>query len=329
MGVVRVEVTRAGVTESVHGVHVVVARGSGSALVAGNADFLTFARSAVKPMQALPVIADGAAATFGLTPRETAILCASHSGEPFHVEAVRGVLNKAGAAESDLACGAHPPMGAAAADALVAAGEAPGRLHNNCSGKHAGMLLLARHQGWPQAGYHLPAHPLQARLRAEIARWADVLPETIVTGTDGCGVPTYALPLSRLAGMFARFADAAGGGAVRQVTDAMTTHPEYVAGTDRLCTALMRACRGRVIAKVGAEGVYCAADLESGTGIALKVEDGGRRAAETALVAVLQTIGVLGDDEANQVAGWREPVLENTRGEVVGGLRAFVTLDRA
>ena len=329
MGAVRVDVTRGAVTESVHHVHVVAARSSGPLMSAGDAGFLTFARSAVKPMQALPLVADGAAAAFGVTSREIAIACASHSGEAFHIDAVRSLLEKAGADESDLACGAHPPMGPAAAEALLAAGEAPGRVHNNCSGKHAGMLLLARHHAWPHAGYQLPGHPVQQRMLAEIARWTGVDAAAIPTGTDGCGVPTFALPLRSLAMAFARFADAAAGGDARQIAEAMTLHAEYIGGTGRPCTALMRACRGRVIAKVGAEGVYCAADLETGMGVALKVEDGSKRAAEAALMAVLLDIGVLRAEDADAVREWLEPSLVNTRGEVVGSLRTQVTMERA
>jgi len=209
------------------------------------------------------------------------------------------LLCRIGAGEEALACGAHWPFAAAAAQALRAAEERPGRIHNNCSGKHAGMLALARHHGWPLAGYHELEHPVQQRMLREVVRWTDVDADEIGLGVDGCGVVTFALPLFALARGFARLAAEArrGGTGSAIVLQAMVMHPFLVGGSERLCTELMQAAAGRIVVKVGAEGVYCAAVPGAELGIALKVHDGATRAAEPALLAVLQALGVIGGDD--------------------------------
>jgi L-asparaginase II len=325
-----VEVLRAGAVESQHTVHVAVAEGEGHAVAGcGDASLLTFARSAVKPFQALPLVEDGVLQKYGFGDAELALACASHSGEPEHVELARGMLRRIGSGEEDLACGAHAPFHAASARALRESGAKPGRLHNNCSGKHAGMLALARLHGWPLEGYQEAAHPVQQRMLREMSRWCDVPESEIVVGVDGCGVATFAVPLSALARGFARYATAAAaGGATAHVAGAMAANPHLVAGHERMCTALMEATAGRVLAKVGAEGVYGAMIPTARMGVVLKVADGARRAAEPALLAVLQELGLLRDAEAARLASYAEPPVENTRGEVVGQLRARVRLER-
>ena len=332
MGVSEVRVWRGGIIESRHRVHVAVV-GAGGALrcSAGDPGLIAFARSAVKPVQAVPLLEDGVAERFQLSPRELAICCASHSGEPMHVEAAAGILRKIGAGEESLACGPHAPFDADAAEALRAEGRAPGRLHNNCSGKHAGMLALARHHGWPLVGYQELEHPVQQRMLAEMARWSGVEAGSIATGVDGCGVVTFGLPLTGMARMFAALAAGArrneAPGAV--VVRAMVTHPELVAGTHRMCTALMKASHGRIFAKVGAEGVYCAGIPGAELGVALKVEDGAVRAAEPALLSVLQRLGVLNPDELAELEQWSQPPITNTRQERVGHIDALIELESA
>jgi L-asparaginase II len=215
-----------------------------------------------------------------------------------------------------------------AAEALRDAGVAPGRVHNNCSGKHVGMLALARVHGWPVAGYQELQHPVQRRLLREIARWTGSIDEEIPTAVDGCGVVTYALPLKAMASGFARMAAAARAGdpVVSRVVHAMVRWPEYVGGTARLCTQVMRVVGGRIFAKVGAEGVYCAGIPGAELGVALKVEDGATRAAEPLLLAVLKALGLLSDDEMAGLAQYAEPDIENTRNERVGHLHAVVEL---
>jgi L-asparaginase II len=325
----RVEVWRGATIESVHEVCVAVCDADGRLRAgAGETERILFARSAVKPLQALPLVEDGVAERLQMSGQELALACASHSGEPIHVDAAARLLRRIGAGEDALACGAQRPWSEVAARALQRSGREPGRLHNNCSGKHAGMLALAHHHGWPLHGYHRLEHPVQRRMLEEMARWTCVAVEEIATAVDGCGVVTFALPLSRWAAAFARFAAAArrADGGAPDVLGAMVRHPEYVAGSDRLCTQLMRVAGGRIAVKLGAEGVYCAAVPGAELGIAIKVADGARRAVEPALVAVLRNLGLLSGDEVAELERFAEPDVHNTRGERVGAIRARVDL---
>lgn len=329
MSKLQVEVARGGLVESVHDVDVAVARGDTVVARAGEPGRMLFARSAVKPFQALPLVEDGVVERYGLTSEELALACASHSGEPRHVEVARSVLEKVGLPESALACGPHEPFDDSAREALRAAGRAPGRAHNNCSGKHAGMLALASAHGWPTEGYQEADHPVQLRMLAEIARWTGLDVSEIGTAVDGCGVVTFAMPLAALARAFARLAAAAevGDPGPAAVVTAMTTHPFLVGGTDRLCTRLMEVTGGRILAKVGAEGVYGAAALDRGLGLALKARDGAKRAAEVALLGLLDDLGLLQPGELAQLDRWARPEVRNTRDEVVGRIRPVVALD--
>ncbi len=323
-----VEITRGATVESRHIVHVAVAHADRGLIAwCGDAHDVSFVRSAIKMFQALPLAEDGVIARFGLTSEEVALCTASHNAEPFHVAAAQAILAKAGVTEDALACGPHPPMYAPAAEALERSGVTPGRIHNNCSGKHAGMLALARHHGWPTEKYHGADHPVQRRVLSTLSVWSGVEPSAVPLGVDGCGLPTFALPLDRTALACARFAAAA----VRDtpaatIVRAMTTHPEFVAGTGRLCTELMRAAGGRVFAKVGAEGYYCAGVPEQALGIALKVADGARRASEPALLAVLHGLAVLSTSELARLRDFAQPIVTNTRGETVGEVRARLSL---
>ena len=325
----RVEVMRGGIVESVHDVDVAVVRGDDLAARAGSPDRVLFARSAVKPFQALPLVEDGVLDRYGLGLEELALACASHSSEPRHVAVARSTLEKAGVEASALACGPHPPFDEEAAAALRAAGEAPGRIHNNCSGKHAGMLALAKAHGWPLEGYHEPGHPVQQRMLDEIERWTGVDRSAIRTGVDGCGVVTFAVPLAGLARAFGRLAAAASAGepGPETVVEAMAAHPFLVAGSGRLGTRLAEVTGGRVLAKVGAEGVYGAMVRDRELGIALKARDGAKRAGETALMGVLEALGVLEPDEWDALESWARPVVRNTRDEAVGGVRPVVELE--
>ena len=328
MDPVVVEVARGGTIESRHVVHVAVAAPQREALAAswGVATHVSFVRSAIKLFQALPLVEDGGVDRFALTDQELAVCTASHNAEPFHVSAARSILVKAGVEESALACGPHPPLHAPSAMALIARGEAPGRIHNNCSGKHAGMLALAALHGWPLAGYHRLEHPVQQRVLKTLADYADIAISRIDIGIDGCGLPTFALPLDRVARACARVAAAAADGipAPSRVLQAMTQHPEFVAGTGRLCTDLMRATSGRLFAKVGAEGYYCAGVVAGHYGIAMKVEDGAKRASEPALLAVLRALDLMTEGELATLCEYAQPRVLNTRGEVVGEIRARV-----
>lgn len=325
-----VEVLRGDVVESVHRVHVAVAHAEqGPTASAGNPAHHSFVRSAIKMFQVLPFVESGGADHFALTREELALCTASHGGEPFHVATARAILAKARVTETALACGPHLPLHEPTAAAMMAAGEEPGRIHNNCSGKHAGMLACCVHQQWVTNGYHRAAHPLQQRILSTIERWMGVKAEDVSQATDGCGLPTFALPLDGVAEGCAKFAAAVADAvpAPRRIFTAMVEHPEFVAGTDRLDTDVMRLARGRLFAKVGAEGFYAAGIPSLRLGVALKVEDGAKRAAEPALLAVLRAIDAISAAELERLSKYAQPEILNTRQEVVGHLRVLLTLD--
>jgi L-asparaginase II len=282
-----VEVVRGAVVEARHRVHVAVVRDGRSELSFGDPGLVTFFRSAAKPIQALPVVR----ARPDLDDAEIAIACASHLARPEQLEAVRRLLAKAPATEDELACGPEPT-----------------RLEHNCSGKHAGFLALSKARGWPSTGYHLPEHPCQREMHAAVAAAAEVAPEAIPTATDGCGVLTFALPLQAMAHAFARIAVLDGG---ERVHAAMRAHPDLIRGPLAADSQLMGR-DGGWIAKIGAEGLLCAA--ADGVGVALKTEDGDQRAILPALARLLEALGF----EPGDIG---VVVLENSRGEAVGELR--------
>jgi L-asparaginase II len=324
-----VDVMRGDVVESRHRVHVAVCHvDQGLIASAGNPAHHSFVRSAIKMFQVLPFVEAGGAEHFKLTGQELALCTASHGGEPIHVDAARAILTKARVAEAALACGPHLPLHEPTAHAMIAAGETPGRIHNNCSGKHAGMLAYCVMQQWVTKGYHRPAHPLQQRIRTTLERWMRVDADAVEQGVDGCGLPTFAVALDAVAEGCARFAGAATehGSAAQKIFEAMTTHPEFVAGTSRLDTDLMRTAGGRLFAKVGAEGFYCAGVPSMKLGFALKAEDGAKRAAECALLAVLHRFDALSAAELQELRDYANPNVLNTRDEVVGSISAQLVI---
>lgn len=319
-----VDVMRGDVVESSHHVHIAVGHAEqGLIASAGNPAHHSFVRSAIKMFQAMPLVEAGGVAHFGLTGEELALCTASHGGEPFHIAAARSILAKARVTDAALVCGPHPPLHEPAAQALLAAGEKPGRIHNNCSGKHAGMLACCVCQQWVTNGYHRPAHPLQQRIQSTLARWMRIDADQIEHAVDGCGLPTFAIALDAVAEGCARFAAAAADATTPAATifNAMVDHPELVAGTDRLDTDLMRVAAKRLIAKVGAEGFYCAAVPSRQIGVAIKVADGARRAAEPALLAVLHHMDVLTAADVARLEKYSQPKIFNTRQESVGHVR--------
>jgi len=324
----RVIVVRNGVVESSHAVHVAVVDARGRTVALGGDPIRsTYFRSSAKPLQALPLIEDGVAERWAFEDSELALCCASHGGEPEHVSGVRALLQKTEIDEASLECGAHLPMHVPSAHDLIQSGASAERIHNNCSGKHAGMLALAKHHGWPLKGYRHHDHPVQQRMLDEVSRWTGLQKAAIGVGVDGCGVSCFSLPVVAMAEAYAGFAEAAeNGGAAGAIVAAMTGHPWRVAGTGRLCTALMQATSGSVFAKVGAEGVYGAGIPERGWGVALKVEDGGWRAAEVALLSVLDQVGALHDVEAEALVPFRPRRLVNTCGDEVGTITAEIEL---
>ncbi len=319
----RVESTRGELVESVHRVSAAVVDATGRLIAsAGDPSLVTFSRSAAKPFQTIPLLDDGAAEAFGLGSEELALACASHSSERVHLDVASRFLAKIGATEDDLACGPHPPLGAAVAEMVVRTGHALTPRWSNCSGKHAAMLALARHRGWDSRGYERAGHPVQERMIEEVERWTEVPRQHMRFGVDGCTALCFGLPLTGMALSYARFAASAepAAGALRK---AMTAHPMLVAGTGRFCTEIMAAWPGGIIAKVGAEGVYSAALLEERIGISLKVEDGDMRSAPVALMGILRALVAAGPGaRALESLARREALpTRNTRGEITGVLR--------
>ncbi len=327
-----IEVHRGGRVESQHRVSAAAIDGLGRLVGwVGNPELLTFFRSAAKPLQALPMVADGAADAFQLTDREIAVCCASHSGEPAHVEAVRSILEKIGRSEDDLVCGPHWPFHKSSAKAMRESGQRPGRIHNNCSGKHAGMLAWCAHNGADSQDYHQPSHPVQQRICSEIGAWAGSECESLPVGIDGCGVPSFALPLNEMAAVYSRIilsAERDPQSAAARIAGAMTGEPFYVGGTGRLTNRIMETTGGRLLAKFGAEAVYCLADRDRGWGIALKIEDGSRRALGPAVIEFLAQLEMLTGDELAALNDRHDIPVKNTRGELVGEIKAAFTVKR-
>ena len=324
-----VEALRGDIVESTHRVHVAVAHADqGLIASAGNPAHHSFVRSSIKMFQALPFVEAGGVERFQLTGEELALCCASHGGEPFHVAAARSILAKAKVTEAALACGPHLPLHDRTANAMVSAGIAPGRIHNNCSGKHAGMIAHCVQQQWITNGYQRASHPMQQRVLTTLAQWMRIDAEDVAIAVDGCGLPTFAIALDAVAEGCARFsaAVAAGEPAPSTLFNAMVAHPEYVAGTDRLDTALMRAAGTRLFAKVGAEGYYCAGVPSMRVGVALKVEDGSKRAAEPAILAVLRHVDAISAAELDLLRKFAKPELLNTRQEVIGHVRTSLQI---
>ena len=289
-----VEVTRGGRVESRHRGSAVVVDADGAVLFSiGTVDQPVFPRSAVKAMQALALVESGAADALGFGDRELALACASHSGEPRHAELAADMLKAAGKDEGALECGCHWPMSQDAMIDLARSGGEPSQLHNNCSGKHAGFICAVCHLGIDPKGYINYDHPLQGMLREIMADLTGEHFGVDNCGTDGCSIPTYAIPLTSLAAGFAKMnagtdLEPVRARAARRLIDACMAQPYYVAGTKRTCTRLMETVPGRIFAKTGAEGVFCAVLPQEGISIAVKCEDGAKRAVDamvTALVA--------------------------------------------
>jgi L-asparaginase II len=315
-----VEVVRHPVVESRHRVAVAVVDGTGELIAShGNADLVIPPRSAIKSLQALPLVASGAADAFDFDSAELALACASHSGEPGHLETVAVMLGRLGLDESDLECGPSLPLDKRASGAFLAAGHQPRPLAHNCSGKHAGFLALARHRGVETRGYVEPTHPVQAQVLGAVAEACGV--EIGEVGIDGCGAPVLSMPLWAIARGFASMVDptATHHEPARRVRAAIAAEPWFVAGTARVDTRLCAALGDRGYVKTGAEGVYGAALVDGGVGIALKALDGATRAAEVAIVEVLRRLDAI--DVTGDLADLVAPVVENAGGRAVGEIR--------
>lgn len=325
MSEVLLNYTRAGKVESIHRGDIIAVDITGKIVdVVGDKDKKMFWRSAAKPFQALPFVKEGGLEKYNITQKELALLVSSHSGEVMHVELVESILAKVGLTTSVLNCGPARPMNGKAAKVLTENKEKPAAVHNACSGKHSGMIALCQLLGIAVDGYTKPEHQVQKIMHASVASAAKVKPEELEIGIDGCGVPVFYLPMYNMSLAYARLARPEAGAwgeyetAARTIRDAMLAYPEIVAGTGRIDTEVMQLTKGRILAKIGAEAVYCLASVENGIGITFKIEDGSYRAINPVVIGVLKRMQLLQDDEYNILLEKFPPILKNHRGDIIG-----------
>jgi L-asparaginase II len=319
---------RGGRVESWHRGAAAVSDVEGRLVVAlGDVQRPVYPRSAVKALQALPLVESGAAGKFNLSAAEIALACSSHSGEPIHVETVRAMLAKCGRDPSALECGVHWPSDQEAGRALAASGGAASALHNNCSGKHAGFICVSCAAGIDPAGYVKGDHFAQKRVKAALEEATATKLDERAAAIDGCAIPTFSVPLAALARGFARFGTGEGltatsAAAAARIRRACAAHPRLVGGTGRFDTLVAATLGTRAFVKGGAEGVYCAAFPDLGLGVAIKCDDGAGRAGELVMAALIARLLPLSDAERAALAAHIEPVIRNWNGEAVGALRA-------
>ncbi len=328
MSEILAQVTRSGRVESVHRGHIAVVDPDGRlAARAGNVAFQTYIRSAAKPVQILPLMESGAVAEYGLIPSELAVIMASHNGEAFHLDAVRSIHTKVGLSEKDLRCGFHPPMLRESAEDRIRQNLPPSSLCNNCSGKHSGMLTLAKYQGWPLATYLESEHTVQKAIKAKVADFTDIEQANIITGIDGCSAPVFYLEIQQMARMYARLASGEISASERAF-GIMSSYPEMIAGTGRFDTAFMRALAPRAISKIGAEGVRCVGlrTQSSALGLAIKVEDGSSRVTGAILLEALKQLELINEIELAALSELHFPVLRNCVGLDIGTIQPVLNL---
>jgi len=297
----------------------------------GDTDALVYPRSAIKLLQALPLLESGAADHFALTPGEIALACSSHNAEAVHVDAVDAWLGRLDLTPDALECGAHPPLDEASAQALLRQGRQPAPIHNNCSGKHTGMLTTACFLGEPTRGYIEPDHPAQQRWFDSLGDMAGVDMRALPQSRDGCGIPVIAMPLGAIATAFARVAapddlPASRGDAVARISTAIAANPFMLAGSGRLDTEVLQRLAPGVLIKGGADGVYTAALAKPGLGVAIKIDDGNGDAAGVALLALLRRLGALSADDLDALNERCRIPVYNTRGVLTGHREAAESL---
>ena len=325
MSEVLLHYTRAGKVESIHRGDMVAVDTQGKIVDSiGDAHKDMFWRSAAKPFQALPFVHAGGLEKFKITEEELALLVSSHSGEPIHVELVKSILNKVNVDLSVLDCGPARPMSSKAAKALTENKERPQAVHNACSGKHSGMISLCQLLGIPVEGYTQPEHQVQKIMHQSVAECAKLAPEKLEIGIDGCGVPVFYLPLYHMSLAYARLAKPNDGDwgekepAITKIRNAMIAHPLVLSGTGRIDEAVARITKGRIIAKIGAEAVYCLASTTDGVGITFKIEDGSYRAINPVVIGTLKRMDLISKSEYDQLIEKYPPILKNHRGDVIG-----------
>ena len=326
-------VTRNDIAESTHLGDLVVCDTAGRIVFSlGDPERLAYYRSSGKPLQALSVVQSGAADQFAFTDTELAVCCASHHGSRMHVLTVQGILEKLGLDETDLLCGVHEPGDPAERNRLIKAGEAPGPLHNNCSGKHAGMLATARALGAPVAGYLALDHPVQQHIAASLALATGLPAEELHFAPDGCGAPVLAAPLHAIAVSYARLANprdmpAGFAAAARRIVQAMAAAPQMISGPGAFNTELLDAANGHLVAKGGAEGLYAVGIADPrGLGLAVKIADGSARALPPVVVKALRQLGALSAAQLEALQSHAAPAVTNCHGTVVGAIESVVEL---
>ena len=321
--------TRAGHVENIHRGDVAAVNCAGEIVSAvGNANLPMFWRSAAKPFQALPFVKNGGLEKYNITDEELALLVSSHSGEENHVALVRGILKKLGLDETVLDCGVVRPMSGKAFKNLIAKGEKVLPVHNPCSGKHSQIIALAMMLGVPFEGYTKPEHAAQKLIFKHVAMAAKVPEDKLEIGIDGCGVPVFYLPLYNMALAYARLSTPSKGdwgeyeNAALKIRDAMSKYPQVISGTGRIDLAVSEVTGGRIIAKIGADAVYCMCVKDENLGIAFKIEDGDYAAINPMVIAVLKKLDLLTNDELAKLEEKFPPVLKNHRGEIIGTIEA-------
>lgn len=328
-----VEVTRGDLVESFHNGVISLVHPDGRELTClGDSKRVTFFRSSAKPIQALPLITSGAFDKYGFTLRELAVMTASHSGEKQHVETVRKILEKIGVREEALLCGVHPPYHKPSALEIYRRGEEPTPIHVNCSGKHSAMLALCRYYDWPIEDYIREEHPVQQLMLDVISEVLEYPRQRIKTGIDGCGVVVFGIPIWKMAHGYAKLASPSYlpekyQDAARLVVRAMQTYPEMVGGTDRLCTDLMKVTGRKLVAKAGAEAVYCVGILEKDLGLAVKIDDGSSRGMGAVVIEALKQLGLLTAEELQELSQHHRRKVKNHHRMEVGEIRPAFKLD--
>ena len=316
-----VVVTRGNAVESSHRVHAAVVGACDRLLgAAGDSNLNTWWRSCAKPFQVMPLLESGGFDVNGWGDEQLSLACGSHGGEPEHVAIVEAMLATLGLEEGDLACGPQDPLAPRGAKIARESGVRIKRTHNNCSGKHAAMLALAQHNAWPINGYERLEHEVQQAMLNQVALWTGARPAQIDVAVDGCGAVVFGISLERMARAYSRLGSAAQRGEEipERIVKAIGSNPFLVGGTDRFDSVVIEETRGRVITKVGAEGVHSAVILDSGIGVAIKVEDGNPRAQHPAMIALLQELDALPDPLPPRLAEFLRKPVRNSRGEIVG-----------
>lgn len=297
----------------------------------GDPDYFTYMRSTAKPLQASAAVECGAIDHFKITDAELAVMCGSHIGDQYHIDALESILAKIGLSESDYTLGEDLSFSEELRRQRLVAKVSPRKIYNNCSGKHACMLAICRYMNWDYHAYQRPDHPVQLLIRKTVAKYAELSEDKLTIGTDGCGVPVFAMPLSRMARAYYNLANPANlpvgrALAANRITEAMGKYPQMVAGYGCFCTELMTATKGRIIGKLGADGVYCAAVLDGNIAIALKMEDGNMTTMPLAMMRILTELDLLSKEEKDQLAKFSAYDNYNCQGDKVGEIRAVFEL---